>query len=190
MLDQFGRLPNDVINHIKDFYQTPIFSLKESDDHYNKTNKWVNLVITYPDGSAVEFDMYTSIQETHVFRYNKYINDENYDKIHKTYHGKSIEFMSDAREINHVEHFIEDMKTNNIHNDYMYESYYYYCGDSNDSSDEEPDAMRIRFCDQNIIIGHSKSSYRIVLPIGYKDALMKVFCNYLEILNKYPSSWD
>lgn len=83
-MDEFGRLPNDVINHIKDFYQTPILSLEESDDNRCYTKKWVMLVITYPDGSVVTFDMYTAIQlipgfiMNKDFYENKYINDEHY----------------------------------------------------------------------------------------------------------------
>jgi hypothetical protein len=196
MMDEFGRLPNDVINQIKDFYQTPIFSLKESDDNYNYTNKWVLLVITYPDKSYVEFDLYTDIKHIPNWYFRKdyyegkYIDNEHYDKVHNTVHGKSIALISNKTEIEHVKYFIEDMETDNIYDDYMYESHYYYCGDSNDSSDEEPPAMRILFNDQKIIIGHLTSSHKIVLPITYKDELIKVFKEYLAILNKYPTDWE
>lgn len=195
-MDEFGRLPNDVINQIKDFYQMPIFSLNEHDDNYNYTHKWVNLVITYPDKSYVEFDMCTSIQMIPGYYYNrkmfenKYANNEHYDKVNRTCNGISIALVSNKLEIDRVKNFIEDMKILTINDEYVYESWYYDCGDSNDSSDDEPKRMRIVFRDQKIIIGHSTSNHKIALPFAYKDALIKVFREYLIILHKYPTNWD
>lgn len=216
MMDEFGRLPNDVIKQIKDFYQSAILSLEESDDNVNPKSKWVNLVITYPDRSKVKFDMHTYIRSTfcsishqHI---NKYINHKDYNREKHMCGGTSIFLYGNYREeINNVTWFIEVLENHiienniltymdNINNDnipyqnshipykngnVIYQSYYYDCGDSNDSSDDELETLQIIYKNNTFMIESSHKYINITLPFEYKQALIKVFREYLVILNKY-----
>lgn len=148
-MDQFGRLPTDVQNYIKDFYQTPILSLKLI------KNVDIQLVITYPHFTCLytfnsAIDMLPELEDP-----------TNIKVKHDIFYSASSEAYTQIKVfINALESNLPVMFNDN---------YDYY---------------RNNICitvDDTIQIDHHNN--RLILGIEHKDALIKVFKEFLCILD-------
>lgn len=156
-MDQFGRLPTDVQNYIRDFYQSPIMQLKVVKDVDNNVD--IELHITYPHFICT-------------YRFNTAI-----EKIPPLACASTGELSTDDRDFYSIsdEAYIDIKKFIHVLESNVPAIY-------NDNYDGYGATITITV-DSVIVISYG--DHTLTLGIEHKDALIRVFKQYIDILNYF-----